>query len=68
MLVVSIETWPSQARMPREAKLYPYFVAGIGLATCALLAISLSPGIILTGCVVLVAGIMLRLLFRGGGG
>jgi APA family basic amino acid/polyamine antiporter len=53
-------------RMPRQSKLYPYFVASIGFATCALLAVSLPPGIILTGCMVLAAGIMLRLLFRGG--
>jgi APA family basic amino acid/polyamine antiporter len=55
-------------RMPREAKLYPYFIAVIGLAACALLAISLSPGVILTGCVVLAVGVMFRLLFRGGRG
>jgi APA family basic amino acid/polyamine antiporter len=53
-------------RMPRKAKLYPYFVAVIGFATCALLAVSLSNGIILTGCVVLAVGVMLRLLFRRG--
>jgi APA family basic amino acid/polyamine antiporter len=52
-------------RMPREAKLYPYFIAVIGIAACALLAVSLSSRIILTGCVVLAAGVMFRLLFRG---
>ena len=52
-------------RMPRGFKLYPYFVAVTGLASCALLAVSLSPRIILTGCVVLLAGVTLRLLFRG---
>ncbi|MDQ3803597.1 MAG: hypothetical protein M3416_07190 [Acidobacteriota bacterium] len=54
--------------MPREAKLYPYFVAVTGLAAFALLAVSLSLGVILTGCVVLAAGIVLRLLVRGGHG
>jgi len=55
-------------RMPREAKLYPYFIAVTGLATCALLAISLSPETVLIGCVMLVAGVTLRLLFRGNRG
>jgi APA family basic amino acid/polyamine antiporter len=52
-------------RMPRAEKLYPAFVAVVGLLTCVLLAISLSASIILTGCVILVAGVIFRLLFRG---
>jgi APA family basic amino acid/polyamine antiporter len=55
-------------RMPRAAKLYPRLVAVTGLAACALLAVSLSPVVILTGCAVLAAGVVLRLIFRGGRG
>ena len=53
-------------RLPRAAKLYPYFIAVTGLAMCVLLALSLSTGIILTGCGVLLAGIVLRVLFHRG--
>ena len=61
-------TLPSRrrfVRMPRGAKLYPYFVGVVGLAACALLAASLEPAVILTGCAVLAAGVLLRLMFRG---
>ncbi|HUE83225.1 MAG TPA: amino acid permease [Pyrinomonadaceae bacterium] len=51
-------------RLPRAAKLYPYFIAVTGMAMCALLAFSLSTAIILTGCGVLLTGVLLRALFR----
>jgi APA family basic amino acid/polyamine antiporter len=54
-------------RLPRPEKLYPAIVAFVGLVSCVLLAISLAPSTILTGFAVLVAGLMLRLFFRGGG-
>lgn len=51
-------------RLAREAKLYPYFIAVAGLAMCAVLALSLSIEIILTGCGVLIIGILLRAVFH----
>ncbi len=51
-------------RLAREAKLYPYFIAVAGLAMCAVLALSLSIEIILTGCGVLISGILLRAVFH----
>jgi APA family basic amino acid/polyamine antiporter len=51
-------------RMPREAKLYPDFVPLIGLATCVLLAFSLTPGTIGTGLVILAGGFAWRGLVR----
>jgi APA family basic amino acid/polyamine antiporter len=50
-------------RMPSSAKLYPDAVTIIGLASCALLAISLSPRAIGTGLVLLVAGLVWRVLW-----
>jgi APA family basic amino acid/polyamine antiporter len=47
-------------RMPREKKLYPNFIPGMGLLSCGLLAISLDSRTILIGCAVLAAGTILR--------
>jgi APA family basic amino acid/polyamine antiporter len=56
-------------RMPREARLYPDGVAAVGLVGCAVLALSLAPGVIVTGLGVLAAGLVLRWLrVRRGGG
>ncbi|HEX6068782.1 MAG TPA: amino acid permease [Longimicrobiaceae bacterium] len=49
-------------RMPREDRLYPDAVPVVGLASCALLALSLTPSIILTGVTLLAAGFALRWL------
>ena len=56
----------SALRMPREAKLYSDAVPVVGLISCATLAVSLTPPIILTGLAVLAAGFVLRLLMRRG--
>jgi APA family basic amino acid/polyamine antiporter len=47
-------------RMPRRAKLYPDWVAVVGLVSCVALALSLAPSVILTGLAVLVVGLVLR--------
>jgi len=49
-------------RMPRDAKLYPDAVAAVGLVSCAALAVSLAPSVILKGLVVLAVGMGLRWL------
>lgn len=51
-------------RMPKAAKLYPDLVPRVGIVSCAVLAISLTPAVILTGLGVLAAGFALRLLLR----
>lgn len=55
-------------RMPREDKLYPDAVPLLGLVSCVVLALSLAPRVILTGMVVLAAGLLLRRLRRPPGG
>jgi APA family basic amino acid/polyamine antiporter len=47
-------------RMPREAKRYPDAIPIVGLTTCALLAVSLSPSTIGVGLAVLAAGFIAR--------
>lgn len=47
-------------RMPREAKLYGDFVPLFGLLACTVLALSLDPRAILTGVVILGAGLLVR--------
>ena len=56
-------------RMPRQARLYPDVVPAVGLISCAVLAVSLAPGVIVIGLAVLAAGLALRGLWmrRGGG-
>lgn len=51
-------------RMPRAAKLYPDAVPVIGGLSCALLAISLTPSIILSGLALLAAGFVVRVMVR----
>lgn len=51
-------------RLTGEQKRYPRAVAYVGLAACLLLAASLPPTVIATGCLVLGFGFVLRLLFR----
>jgi basic amino acid/polyamine antiporter, APA family len=51
-------------RMPRAAKLYPDLVPAVGLAACALLALSLAPRVIVAGTGVLAVGLLLRLALR----
>jgi basic amino acid/polyamine antiporter, APA family len=53
-------------RMPRSAKLFPDAVPLVGLVACAVLAVSLRPGTILIGLVVLAVGFALRAGVRGG--
>lgn len=47
-------------RLPRKDKLYPYFIAVVGLAMCILLSLSLSINIILVGLILLLVGVVLR--------
>ena len=49
-------------RMPSEAKLFPDLVPMVGLAGCALLAISLTPTTVATGLAVLATGFAARWL------
>jgi APA family basic amino acid/polyamine antiporter len=51
-------------RMPRQAKLYSDVVPAIGLAACALLAISLPYSVMLTGAGILMAGFAVRFVVR----
>jgi APA family basic amino acid/polyamine antiporter len=51
-------------RMPREAKLYPDAVPAVGLAACALLAVSLPPRTVAVGTAVLAAGMLLHAVLR----
>lgn len=50
--------------MPARAKLFPDFVPIVGLAACALLAISLTPTTVTTGLAVLVVGLFARWLLH----
>ncbi|HUG97805.1 MAG TPA: amino acid permease [Gammaproteobacteria bacterium] len=47
-------------RMPREAKLYADAVPAVGLVCCTVLAMSLTPSVVLTGTAVLVVGLAVR--------
>lgn len=51
-------------RMPREGKRFPDAVPATGFVACVLLALSLAPGVILTGCAVLAVGVVLRATLR----
>jgi basic amino acid/polyamine antiporter, APA family len=51
-------------RMPAGAKLYSDIIPVTGLIACAGLALSLAPGVIATGVIILVAGFATRLLIR----
>lgn len=51
-------------RMPRRAKLYPDAVPAFGAVACVMLALSLAPGTIVTGLVVLAAGFVARAAVR----
>jgi APA family basic amino acid/polyamine antiporter len=51
-------------RMHRDAKLFHDAVPVIGLASCAVLAVSLAGEVVLVGCGVLAAGLLLRPLMR----
>jgi basic amino acid/polyamine antiporter, APA family len=53
-------------RMPRRAKLFPDAVPIVGLVACTVLAISLRPGTMLTGLVVLAVGFAVREGVRAG--
>lgn len=53
-------------RMPREGKLYPDAVPAVGLAACALLAVSLPLRTAAVGAATLAAGMLLRALLRRG--
>lgn len=53
-------------RMPRQAKLYPDAVPAVGLAACALLAVSLPARTAAVGVAVLAAGMLLRAALRRG--
>jgi APA family basic amino acid/polyamine antiporter len=53
----------SALRMPRGAKLYPDAVPAVGLVSCAALAVSLAPSVMLTGMGILAVGLALRWLF-----
>jgi len=48
-------------RMPRESKLFPDVAPAFGLIACLIMAFSLSRNVILAGCVLLAAGLVLRL-------
>jgi APA family basic amino acid/polyamine antiporter len=52
-------------RMPVEGKLYPDMVPLVGLVACVVLAVSLSPAVVLTGIAVLAAGFVVRLTVTG---
>ena len=48
-------------RMPGRAKLFPDVVAWVGLVSCLVLALALSPATILAGLLVLAAGVTWRI-------
>jgi APA family basic amino acid/polyamine antiporter len=52
-------------RMPRDAKRFPDFVPAIGLASCAVLAVSLAPVTVGAGLATLAAGFVVRAVVRG---
>lgn len=56
----------SALRMAARAKLFPDAVPAVGLLGCAVLAISLTPPVIISGLVVLAAGFVVRWLVRAG--
>jgi APA family basic amino acid/polyamine antiporter len=51
-------------RMDRADKLFPDWIAGLGLGCCLLLAFSLRPATILSGFTVLAAGFLARAVCR----
>lgn len=51
-------------RLPAERRLYPKWIAALGLISCLLLAFSLSAKTILSGMAVLAAGFAFRVAFR----
>jgi basic amino acid/polyamine antiporter, APA family len=51
-------------RMPSSRKLFPDAVPVVGLVACTVLAISLTPGVIAAGLLLLAAGVVLRLVVR----
>jgi APA family basic amino acid/polyamine antiporter len=51
-------------RMPRAARLYHDAVPVIGLGSCAILALSLTPSVIMIGLFVLAAGFAFRMVLR----
>ena len=51
-------------RMKREDKLFPSWVAVAGLASCLILATTLPPRVIASGLGLLLAGFVLRWLYR----
>jgi basic amino acid/polyamine antiporter, APA family len=51
-------------RMPAERKLVPDLVPFVGLGACTVLALSLSPRVILSGTALLIVGLALRRLLR----
>jgi len=55
-------------RMPPSRKLFPNAVPIVGLISCAVLAMSLTTGIIAAGLALLAAGVVLRLVMRRGWG
>lgn len=63
LVYYGIANWAA-LKMPREAKLFPDVVPIVGSVACALLALSLSPVTLLTGLVVLLAGIVARGVVR----
>lgn len=52
-------------RMPPRAKLFPDWIPTLGLGTCTLLALSLSPGTVAIGLILLAVGLVLRWLAKG---
>jgi APA family basic amino acid/polyamine antiporter len=51
-------------RMPAAAKLYPNAVPVAGAAACMLLALSLAPAVMVTGVIVLLTGVVMRVVLR----
>jgi APA family basic amino acid/polyamine antiporter len=64
LVYYAITNWAA-LRMPERSRLYPDWVPAFGLAVCILLACSLPARIIISGLVVLFAGICIRLAMRG---
>jgi basic amino acid/polyamine antiporter, APA family len=51
-------------RMPARAKLFPDVVPMVGMVACAVLALSLTPSVIVAGVIVLGVGLLIRLGVR----
>jgi basic amino acid/polyamine antiporter, APA family len=51
-------------RMPERAKLFPDVVPVVGMVACAVLALSLTPSVIVAGVIVLAVGFLIRLGVR----